>query len=202
LPSGEGVLEDLRSRLRATNWPGDDGNEDGRYGVPRALLQELAEYWAEQYDWRAAERAMNAYEHYLVDVSGTRVHFMRKPGVGPDPLPLILNHGWPWTFWHWSKVIDRLADPAAFGADAADAFEVIVPSLPGFGYSTPTRPDMNFWKIADVWHDLMTQTLGIHVTAQRVATSVLSSRDSSVTSSRRAVWHSHRISSETRPVHR
>jgi microsomal epoxide hydrolase len=86
------------------------------------LLQELAQYWAEEYDWRAAERAMNAYEHYLVDVSGTRVHFMRKPGVGPDPTPLILSHGWPWTFWHWSKVIDRLADPAAFGGDPADAF--------------------------------------------------------------------------------
>ena len=99
-------------------------------------------------------------EHYLVDVSGTRVHFMRKPGAGADPVPLILSHGWPWTFWHWSKVIDRLADPAAFGGDPADAFEVIVPSLPGFGYSTPTRPDMNFWKIADVWHELMTQTLG------------------------------------------
>ena len=124
------------------------------------MLQELAQYWAEEYDWRAAERAMNAYEHYLVDVSGTRVHFMRKPGAGPDPTPLILSHGWPWTFWHWSKVIDRLADPAAFGGDPADAFEVIVPSLPGFGYSTPTQPDMNFWKIADVWHELMTQTLG------------------------------------------
>src|SRR6266496_6729867 len=156
----ERVLEDLRSRLRAAIWPEDDGNEDGQYGVPRALLQELAQYWAEEYDWRAAERAMNAYEHYLVDVSGTRVHFMRKPGAGPDPVPLILSHGWPWTFWHWSKVVDRLADPAAFGGDPADAFEVIVPSLPGFGYSTPTRPDMNFWKIADVWHELMTQTLG------------------------------------------
>lgn len=154
------VLEDLRSRLRGTIWPEADGNEDGRYGVPRALLQELAQYWAEEYDWRAAERAMNAYEHYLVDVSGTRVHFMRKPGVGPDPTPLILSHGWPWTFWHWSRVIDRLADPAAFGGHPADAFDVIVPSLPGFGYSTPTQPDMNFWKIADVWHELMTQTLG------------------------------------------
>jgi len=154
------VLEDLRSRIRATIWPRDQGNEDGRYGVPRALLQELAEHWATGYDWRAAERAMNAYEHYRVAVSGVPVHFMRKPGTGPSPVPLILSHGWPWTFWHWSKVIDRLADPAAFGGDPADAFDVIVPSLPGFGYSTPTAPDMNFWKIADVWHDLMTNVLG------------------------------------------
>ena len=109
----ERVLEDLRSRLRAAIWPEDDGNEDGRYGVPRPLLQELAQFWAEEYDWRAAERAMNAYEHYLVDVSGTRVHFMRKPGAGPDPVPLILSHGWPWTFWHCSKVIDRLEQAEA-----------------------------------------------------------------------------------------
>ncbi|GAC67296.1 epoxide hydrolase family protein [Gordonia soli] len=156
----DAVLDDLRSRLRSTEWPPDEGNDDGRYGVPRALLEDLAKYWADEFDWRAAERAMNAYEHHVADVSGVRVHFMRKPGVGPRPVPLILSHGWPWTFWHWSKVIDRLADPGAFGGDPADAFEVIVPSLPGFGYSTPTRPDMNFWKIADVWHELMTDTLG------------------------------------------
>ncbi|WP_130176909.1 epoxide hydrolase family protein [Cryobacterium sp. SO1] len=154
------VLDDLRSRIRSTRWLTDDGNEDGHYGVPRTTLQELAEYWADGYDWRAAERAMNAYEHYRVDVSGVPIHFMRKAGVGPAPTPLILSHGWPWTFWHWSKVIDRLADPGAFGGDPADAFEVIVPSLPGFGYSTPTAPDMNFWKIADVWHNLMTEVLG------------------------------------------
>jgi pimeloyl-ACP methyl ester carboxylesterase len=90
------------------------------------------------------------------------VHFMRKPGVGPNPVPLILSHGWPWTFWHWSKVIEPLADPAAGGDDPADAFDVIVPSLPGFGFSTPltNQPDMNFWKIADVWHGLMTGVLG------------------------------------------
>lgn len=154
------VLDDLRTRIRTTRWPNDDGNEDGRYGVPRKALQELAEYWADGFDWRAAERAINVYEQYRVDVSGIPVHFMRKAGVGPAPRPLILSHGWPWTFWHWSKVIDRLADPGAFGGDPADAFDVIVPSLPGFGYSTPTAPDMNFWKIADVWHNLMTGVLG------------------------------------------
>ncbi len=157
---GDDVLDDMRARIRATVWPSDTGNEDGRYGVPRAPLQELAEYWAEGFDWRAAERAMNVYEHYRVDVGGVPVHFMRKAGVGPAPVPLILSHGWPWTFWHWSKVIDRLADPAASGGDPSDAFDVIVPSLPGFGYSTPTAPDMNFWKIADVWHELMTRVLG------------------------------------------
>lgn len=131
------VLDDLRRRLTTTKWPRDAGNDDGYYGVRRSYLQELVAYWADGFDWRAAERAINAYEHYRVEVGGVPVHFMRRPGVGADPVPLILSHGWPWTFWHWAKVIDPLADPAAFGADPADAFEVIVPSLPGFGFSTP-----------------------------------------------------------------
>ena len=156
------VLTDLAVRLKATRWPQDVGNEDGYYGLQSTYLQELVNYWIDGYDWRAAEAAINAYEHYKVDVSGVPVHFMRKPGVGPDPTPLILSHGWPWTFWHWSKVIDQLADPGAHGADPAEAFDVIVPSLPGFGFSTPltNQPDMNFWKIADVWHELMTEVLG------------------------------------------
>ena len=156
------VLDDLRRRLNQTKWPLDAGNADGFYGVRRTELQRLVEYWADGYDWRKAERAMNAYEQYRVEVGGVPVHFMRKAGVGPRPIPLILSHGWPWTFWHWSKVIDPLADPAAYGGDPADAFDVIVPSLPGFGFSTPlpNQPDMNFWKMADVWHELMTGVLG------------------------------------------
>jgi pimeloyl-ACP methyl ester carboxylesterase len=157
---GDDVLDDLRRRLLATNWPLDEGNEDGWYGVPRAMLEDLVTYWADGYDWRAAERAMNEYEHYKVEISGVPVHFMRKAGVGPSPVPLILSHGWPWTFWHWSKVVDRLADPAASGGDPREAFDVIVPSLPGFGYSTPTSPDMSFSKMADVFHELMRNVLG------------------------------------------
>ena len=91
---------------------------------PGRYLRELVAYWRDGYDWRNAEAAINAYEHYQVRVAGIPVHFMRKPGRGPRPVPLILTHGWPWTFWHWSKVIDPLADPAAFGADPADAFDV------------------------------------------------------------------------------
>jgi pimeloyl-ACP methyl ester carboxylesterase len=156
------VLADLRQRLALTRWPQDAGNRDSYYGVDRAYLQELVGYWRTGYDWRRAEAAINAYEHYLVEVEGVPVHFMRKPGTGPAPVPLILTHGWPWTFWHWSKVIDPLADPGAFGGDPAEAFDVIVPSFPGFGFSTPLpdHPDMNFWKVADLWHILMTRTLG------------------------------------------
>ncbi|MDG4784622.1 epoxide hydrolase [Micromonospora sp. WMMD1102] len=153
------VLADLRRRLDLTRWPDDPGNEDWDYGVNGDYLRELVDYWRDGYDWRTAEAAINAYQHYRVEVDGVPVHFMRRPGVGPNPTPLILSHGWPWTFWHWSKVVDPLADPGAHGGDPAEAFDVIVPSLPGFGFSG-TRPDMNFWKIADLWHTLMTSTLG------------------------------------------
>ncbi len=110
------VLADLRQRLALTRWPDDAGNEDWYYGVNRAYLQELVDYWRAGYDWRKAEAAINAYEHYRVEVEGVPVHFMRKAGVGPRPIPLILTHGWPWTFWHWSKVIDPLADRAPTAA--------------------------------------------------------------------------------------
>ncbi|GIP31633.1 epoxide hydrolase family protein [Paenibacillus sp. J2TS4] len=156
------VLIDLHNRLQSTRWPLDAGNADWFYGVSRNYLEELVDYWVNEFDWRKAEKVINAYEHYKVHVDGIPVHFMRKPGVGPDPVPLILSHGWPWTFWHWSKVMDSLADPGSFGGDPAEAFDVIVPSLPGFGFSTPlpNNPDMNFWKIADLWHTLMTDILG------------------------------------------
>ncbi|NJJ38263.1 epoxide hydrolase family protein [Paenibacillus apii] len=156
------VLIDLRNRLQSTRWPLDAGNADWFYGVNRNYLEELVDYWVNEFDWRKTEKAINVYEHYKVNIDGVPLHLMRKPGVGPDPTPLILSHGWPWTFWHWSKVIDPLADPGSFGGDPAEAFDVIVPSLPGFGFSTPlpNNPDMNFWKIADLWHTLMTDILG------------------------------------------
>ncbi|MGV9675001.1 epoxide hydrolase family protein [Nocardia sp. NPDC003482] len=156
------VLADLRHRLERTRWFDDVGNADWSYGVDGGYLRELVDHWRTDYDWRRAEAAMNAYDHYRVEIDGAPIHFMRRPGVGPNPIPLILSHGWPWTFWHWSKVVDPLADPGAHGGDPADAFDVIVPSLPGFGFSgpLPARPDMNFWKIADLWHVLMTEVLG------------------------------------------
>jgi hypothetical protein len=100
----EEALADLQRRLGSTRWPEDAGNQDWYYGVHRAYLQELVDYWRSDFDWRRAEAAINAYEHYRVQVEGVPVHFMRRAGVGPSPTPLILTHGWPWTFWHWSKV--------------------------------------------------------------------------------------------------
>ncbi len=155
------VLADLRTRLKATRWSTDLNNEDEFYGIRTDYLRDLAEYWADGFDWRAAERKINEFAHHRVEIDGVPVHFIREPGKGPNPVPIILSHGWPWTFWDWSKVVRPLADPAAFGGDPADAFDVIVPSLAGFGFSTPVgKGDMNFWKMAELWHTLMTETLG------------------------------------------
>lgn len=157
----DAVIEDLRRRVRATDWPDDLGNEDWGYGVNGAYLKSLADTWADDYDWRQAEARMNAFAHFRVTLDDVPIHFIREPGRGPNPVPLILTHGWPWTFWDMQKVIKPLADPGAFGGDPADAFEVIVPSLPGFGFSTPLpRAGMNFWKTADLWQTLMTDVLG------------------------------------------
>lgn len=157
----DAVLDDLRSRIRATRWSTDLDNDDGAYGLSTQYLRPITRYWADGFDWRAIEAELNSFSHYSVAIDEVPVHFIREPGKGPMPIPLILSHGWPWTFWDWSKVIRPLADPASYGGDPADAFDVIVPSLAGFGFSTPLpRGDMNFWKMADIWHRLMTNTLG------------------------------------------
>lgn len=154
-------LDDLHDRLRRTRWPHDVGNPDGRYGAPRAYVEELATYWRDTYDWRAVEARMNAYDQQLVEIDGVPVHFMRVPGRGPDPIPLILTHGWPWTFWDFRRVVDALADPAAHGGDPAVSFDVIVPSLPGYGLSVPLRrTGVDVARIAELWVALMRDVLG------------------------------------------
>ncbi len=154
-------LDDLRRRLESVHWARDFGNSDWRYGMNGAYLRELVDYWLSSYDWRAQERAINAYDHYRVPIEGIPIHFLRAKGKGPDPLPLILTHGWPWTFWDFEQVIGPLTDPGAHGGDPADAFEIVVPSLPGFGFSTPLeQTGINWWRTADLWHVLMRDVLG------------------------------------------
>jgi pimeloyl-ACP methyl ester carboxylesterase len=156
----DAVLDDLRARLLNTRWALDLDNEDETYGIGTAYLREIVAYWVDGFDWRGVERQINRIPQYRATIDGTPVHFLRLEGRGPSPMPIVLSHGWPWTFWDWSRVIGQLADPAAYGGDPADAFDVIVPSLAGFAFSTPTTGDMNFWKMADLWHTLMTERLG------------------------------------------
>jgi pimeloyl-ACP methyl ester carboxylesterase len=154
-------LEELRRRLLATRWAPDAGNADWGYGVQRGWLREMVRYWASDFDWRAQEKQINDLPNYLVEIAGTPIHFLHVKGVGPNPTPIILSHGWPWTFWDWREVIGPLTDPAAHGGDPADAFDVVVPSLPGFGFSTPlTDTGFGARKIAEYWHVLMSRVLG------------------------------------------
>jgi len=157
----EATLQDLRDRLARTHWPIDFANSQWAYGTNRAYLEELVDYWIHKYDWRKHEQEMNTFSHYKTTIDDVPIHFIHEPGKGPKPMPLILTHGWPWTFWDLHKVIRPLADPASFGGDPADAFDVVVPSLPGFCFSTPlTKPGINFWRTADLWVTLMQDVLG------------------------------------------
>jgi pimeloyl-ACP methyl ester carboxylesterase len=157
----DSVLADLHDRLCKTRYPNDLDNDDWRYGTSTAYLKELVEYWVSEYDWRKVEEEINTYANYRTEIDGVPIHFIHEPGQGPKPIPLILSHGWPWTFWDFRDVIGPLSDPASFGGAPVDAFDVIVPSLPGFGFSTPlTKTGINFWRTADLWTKLMRDELG------------------------------------------
>lgn len=155
------VLDDLKQRLRRARFPMDVNNDDWKYGANVAYMDELVRYWVDEYDWRAVEKAMNGFHHYRTEIDDCPIHFIHEKGKGPDPVPLILTHGWPWSFWDFRDVIGPLSDPAAYGGDPADAFDVVVPSLPGFGFSTPLkRTGINYWRTADLWVKLMCDVLG------------------------------------------
>ena len=159
IPQSE--LDDLAHRLRRTRWPADPGNPTGRFGAPREWMADLVDYWATTYNWRAVEAQMNTIEQHRVTIDGVPIHFQRIPGKGPNPMPLILTHGWPWTFWDLRKVIGPLSDPVAFGGNAADSFDVIVPSLPGYGFSVPLQTlGIDIAAIAGLWVKLMRDVLG------------------------------------------
>lgn len=151
----------MQRRLRATRWAEDFGNDDWRYGVERGWLAEMVSYWSDEFDWRAQEATINRLPHYRTEIDGVPIHFVHVRGGGPDPVPLVLTHGWPWTFWDWKDVIGPLADPGAHGGDPALSFDVVVPSLPGVGFSTPLRTTgLNARRVAELWVKLMREVLG------------------------------------------
>ena len=157
----ESDLNEMRRRIRATRWTGDFANDSWTYGVEKRWLQDLVGYWADEYDWRAAEASINRFPQYKTEIDGVPLHFIHVRGEGANPIPLVLTHGWPWTFWDWKDVIAPLANPSAHGGDPADAFDVIVVSLPGYGFSEPlTVPGLDIRRIATLWVKLMRQHLG------------------------------------------
>lgn len=154
------AIDDLRERLSRTRWPLDPGNQDWRYGTSRAYLESFVQYWLKDYDWRLHEAAMNRFEHYRVELDGVPIHFIHKRGRGPRPMPLLLSHGWPWTFWDLAEMIEPLADPDSDGGDPTDSFDVVVPSLPGFGFSSPlTKTGIGAGATAGLWRRLMHDVL-------------------------------------------
>jgi len=149
-------LDDLHDRLARTRWTDDFANDDWAYGANGDYLRELTDYWQHGYDWRAREAAMNALPHFITEIDGLPIHFVHVRGKGPNPKPLLLTHGWPWTFWDFQKLVGPLSDPVGHVGDAADSFDLVIPSLPGFGFSTPmTQSGINWWKTADLWIKLM-----------------------------------------------
>ena len=154
-------LDDLKGRLRATRWADDFGNANWTYGVERGWLEDMVVYWRDEFDWRAQEAQMNAWPHFRTEIDGIPIHFIHVRGKGPNPKPLVLSHGWPWTFWDFKELIGPLTDPAAHGGKAEDAFDLVVPSLPGFGFSTPLRTTgVDGARIAQLWVKLMREVLG------------------------------------------
>ena len=130
-------IDDLRDRLDRTRWPAALPGDGWDTGVPTAWLKELADYWRTAYDWRAAEARLNSFPQFTTVIDGQRVHFLHVRSPEPDAFPLVLTHGWPGSIVEFLDVIGPLTDPRAHGGSPADAFHLVIPSLPGFGFSGP-----------------------------------------------------------------
>jgi hypothetical protein len=157
----QAAIDDLKARLTNTRWAPDPGNTDWAVGVNGDYLRGLMAYWRDGFDWRAQEAKLNRFPHFRTPIDGAPIHFIHQRGKGPKPIPLILSHGWPWTFFDFAEIIDLLADPVAHGGDAADAFDVVVPSLPGTCFSSPLgERRIGYEQTADLWLRLMRDVLG------------------------------------------
>jgi pimeloyl-ACP methyl ester carboxylesterase len=163
----EADLRDLRERLERTRWPETETVEDWSQGVPLAYLRDLCRYWAEEYAWRATEARLNALPQFRTAIDGLGIHFVHVRSPQADALPLVITHGWPGSIVEFLNVIGPLTDPVAHGGTAADAFHVVCPSLPGFGFSDkPTRPGWSIERIAAAWIELMARLGYEHYGAQ------------------------------------
>ena len=156
------VLDDLRDRLARTRWPDEaQGMPPWQAGTSVGYMKALAEHWRTGFDWRAHEEQLNQMQQFTVPIDGNDLHFIHEPGRGPAPLPLLLSHGWPGSVFEFRRLIPLLTDPARFGADPADAFTVVAPSLPGYTLSfQPGQAAFGVEEIADVFGRLMTDVLG------------------------------------------
>jgi pimeloyl-ACP methyl ester carboxylesterase len=154
----EEKLADLRRRITATQWPEKETVADQSQGVPLETMQDLARYWATEYDWRRCEKTLNALPHFITQIDGLDIHFIHLHSKHDGALPIIINHGWPGSIIEQLKLADRLVDPTAHGGNAADAFHVVIPSMPGYGFSAkPTTTGWGPERMAGAWAELMTR---------------------------------------------
>jgi pimeloyl-ACP methyl ester carboxylesterase len=152
----EADLEELRARIAATRWPEKETVEDQSQGVPLAMIQTLARHWGTEYDWRECEAKLNALPQFITEIEGLDIHFIHVRSQHEDALPLIVNHGWPGSIIEQLKIIDPLTNPTAHGASAADAFDVVIPSMPGYGFSgKPTSTGWGPERMGQAWAELM-----------------------------------------------
>ena len=160
IAASDEALDDLQRRLRATRWPEREVVDDWSQGIPLAYVQEVCAYWAEKYDWRARERLLNRFPQFRTQIDGLGFHFLHARSPHAGALPLVMTHGWPGSIVEFQKVIGPLCDPPAHGGDARDAFHVVCPSLPGYGFSDkPTRAGWNVERIGRA-HAALMQRLG------------------------------------------
>lgn len=151
-----GLVDDLTRRLESVRWPDEAPEPPWRYGTSVGFMRELVDYWVHRYDWRSTEAALNAWPQFRTTLDGIDVHFLHVAGRGPDPMPLLLSHGWPGSILEFVKLVPLLTDPAAHGGDARDAFHVVVPSLPGFTLSfRPHQPRRSLQEIGAIFDELM-----------------------------------------------
>ena len=156
IPFSQTAADDLRDRLRRTRWPDETSGANWEYGVDLRFLQQICEYWRDRFDWKAQVERFSTFHHYRY--SSENIHFIHERGKGPAPIPLILSHGWPGSFLEMLRIIPLLTDPASYGGNSSDAFDVVIPSLPGYGFSgRPASPGMNLYRVAELWTGLMTE---------------------------------------------
>lgn len=155
------ILDDLKARLHRTRWPDAIPGSGWERGTDIGELQSLLSYWKDHYSWRAQEAELNRFSQYRCNIDGIDIHFVHERGKGPNPIPILLTHGWPDSYLRYQKLIPLLADPAKYGGRPEDAFDVIVPSIPGFGFSgRPLRSGVNNLIVSEMWAKLMTTELG------------------------------------------
>lgn len=160
----EEALVDLNRRISTTRWPDLETVNDQSQGVQLTTIQKLARYWETDYDWRKCEERLNALPQFITEINGLDIHFIHVRSKHEDALPLIVTHGWPGSIIEQLKIVDLLTNPTAHGASASDAFHIVIPSLPGYGFSgKPTAPGWHPVRIARAWIELMKRLVYTHL---------------------------------------